>query len=91
MKTRSTALDLSSNVALEYLGVNDNPITELDLHPLSNLQELSCYKMKLTKLDVSRCTELRRLYCNDNQIETLDLRSTKSSKRSTARITVSRG
>ena len=72
-----TALDLSNNVALEYLGVNDNPITELNLHPLSNLQELSCYKMKLTKLDVSRCTELRRLYCNDNQIETLDLRSNK--------------
>ena len=75
-----TALDVSSNYLLkklESLSVNDNPITELNLHPLSNLQQLSCYKMKLTKLDVSRCTELRRLYCNDNQIETLDLRSNK--------------
>jgi len=51
-----TSLDVSTNLALEYLYCNDNLLTNLDVSQNIVLTQLSCGTNQLTSLDVSTNT-----------------------------------
>ena len=76
-----TALDVSTNKALENLICTDNQLSVLDVKANKALIVLDCSKNKLTTLDVSENMDLAVLYCEHNQLTALDV--TKNTELST--------
>ena len=76
-----TALDVSTNKALENLICTDNQLSVLDVKANKALVVLDCSKNKLTTLDVSENKNLTILYCEHNQLTALDV--TKNTELST--------
>ncbi len=68
-----TSLDLSKNMALEYLVCDGTQLTSLNLSKNTVLTYLSCNYSQLTSLDLSNNTALTCLACDDNQLISLDL------------------
>ncbi len=68
-----TSLDLSKNMALEYLAYVGTQLTSLDLSKNTALTHLNCYDNQLTSLDLNKNTALTSLYCGNNQLTSLDL------------------
>ena len=76
-----TALDVSTNKALENLICTDNQLSVLDVKANKALVVLYCSNNKLTTLDVSENMDLAVLYCEHNQLTALDV--TKNTELST--------
>ena len=76
-----TALDVSTNKALENLICTANQLSVLDVKANKALIVLYCSNNKLTTLDVSENIDLTVLYCEHNQLTALDL--TKNTELST--------
>ncbi|HQP77822.1 MAG TPA: T9SS type A sorting domain-containing protein [Saprospiraceae bacterium] len=72
-KNEISALDLSQNIALEFLDCSFNEILVLDLSKNTALKVLYCSLNKLSALDLSQNTALEFLDCSFNKISTLDL------------------
>ena len=68
-----TALDVSTNTALETLNCDANSLAALDVSGNNALTSLSCTDNKLEQLDLSANTGLLTLWVSGNPIETLDV------------------
>lgn len=66
-------IDLSSNINLEELCINDNQLESLDLSHNTALSVLICSSNQLTTLDLSNNPELTGLNCDSNRLTSLDL------------------
>ena len=73
-----TTIDVSKNVALEYLNCEQNKLNSLDLSNNLLLKELKCGQNQLTTLDVSKNTALTSLSCDSNQLLNLNLKNGKN-------------
>ena len=60
-------------VSLAYLDCRNNALTELELHALTELEQIRCSGNGLTELDVSACPNLWLLSCYDNDLAALDV------------------
>ena len=67
------SINLSANVKLKDLSLQNCKLASLDVSMLPNLERLSCQVNQLTRLDVSRNKELVLLNCSSNPITSLDL------------------
>ena len=67
------SIDLSENVKLKDVRINNNAIESIDVSMLSKLQNLYIFNNKLTALDVSANLNLKDLQCNNNNISSLIL------------------
>ena len=68
-----TSLDVTNNVALQWLFCNDNQLTSLDVSKNVALEYLECSVNQLTSLDVSKNVALQTLNCYSNQLTSLDV------------------
>ena len=60
-------------ISLNYLYINNNSISSIDLSSNTLLTYLYCGNNQLTTLDLSNNTDLYNLFCFSNQLSTLDL------------------
>lgn len=58
---------------MEQLTCSDNPIDELDLRDLTNLQRLYALNTPLQRLDLSQCHQLADIQLSHTLLDTLDL------------------
>ena len=72
-KNISDLTGIEGFTALEFLGVNDNNLTTVDLSNNTSLNNLSIFRNQLIALDVSSNTSLFRINCDFNRITALDL------------------
>lgn len=73
-----TAVDLTACPSLEFVTLNDNLYSKLDVSPLKNLKVLVCFGNKaLTALDVTKNTNLVALQCGQTSITSLDVTQNK--------------
>jgi len=68
-----TSIDISNNIALTDLILDDNQIQSIDLSANINLQILYLNGNNLTDLDVSQNNQLQIIQFNSNQIGQIDL------------------
>ena len=68
-----SGLDLSHNTKLEFVHIENNLCSQLNVNNCVNLKELNCLGNRLTSLDVHDLTELTSLNCGYNQLTDLDL------------------
>ncbi len=67
-----TSLDVSKNLALEYIDCSNNEISELDVSGCVNLKRVCGMSCPVSKLNVSGCTSLESLdFSIDCNIDTL--------------------
>ena len=66
------SLNLSKNIALEYLYGDENDLDEIDIRNNKLLLHVHCARNRITKIDVSQNLELVHLDCNNNPIDSLD-------------------
>ncbi|TDQ24032.1 choice-of-anchor D domain-containing protein [Tenacibaculum caenipelagi] len=72
VQNQLTNLDVSDNVALEYLACDNNQLKSLNVSSNANLKVLWIQNNELTDLDVSQNTALEDLYLANNQLTNLD-------------------
>lgn len=71
-ETSLTELDLSASAGtLEYLNLNYNTITELNISGFTAITCLSCESGALEKLDISGCTVLQKVYACCNKLSSV--------------------
>ncbi len=71
-----SSIDLSNNILLQKVNLDNNPLTSIDLSALSNLTELSLELTDITSIDVTANTALVVLDVSDNDLlNTLDVRN----------------
>jgi hypothetical protein len=58
---------------LEWLVCGYNPLTTINLTPLSNLKRLQCQNNQITALDLTNLTQLNFLDCKNNELTSLDI------------------
>jgi len=68
-----TNLDISNNIALEYLSCYSNQLISLDVSKNTALTYLNCYSNQLTALDVTKNTALVDLDFSNNNLTTIDV------------------
>jgi|GEM_PF-1796316 len=68
-----TEVDVSKNIALEYLYLDSNALTSIDVSKNTNLQSLNISYNALTKIDLSKNKKLEYLGCSGNALNTLDV------------------
>ncbi len=79
----ATSIDLSKNVSLELINLDQNDLTEIDVSKNQALTVLLVRRNKLTELDLSNNTALERIFCGNifssdfnqvslNRIQSLD-------------------
>ncbi|MFD2822753.1 T9SS type A sorting domain-containing protein [Lacinutrix iliipiscaria] len=66
-----TSIDLSQNIDLIVLNLDNNQLQTLDISENAELEELRCANNNLTTLDVSANTSLELLLCHSNAITEL--------------------
>ncbi|WP_179008665.1 T9SS type A sorting domain-containing protein [Winogradskyella forsetii] len=76
--------DLSQNLAIRTVELNNNNIDNLVLPESSSLLKLWCRENQLTELNVGDHTALRELLCGNNQITNLNLSLNTALERLTA-------
>ncbi len=69
--TDLTGIEYFTN--LEWLVCGYNPLTTINLTPLSNLNRLQCQNNQITALDLTNLTQLNFLDCKNNQLTSLDI------------------
>ncbi|MGB0974219.1 MAG: M4 family metallopeptidase [Flavobacteriaceae bacterium] len=70
------SIDLSSNLTLQTLRLNENPLTELDVSMLTNLTELNVLGTDIISLDVSSNTALTFFDASQNDsLTTLNIKN----------------
>ena len=69
-----TTIDVSKNVHLEYLAINMNPISDIDLSGNPALIDFDCTNSELTTLDFSKNTALKQAFCSMNKLTKIDTR-----------------
>jgi len=80
--TRLHQLDLSKNIALEYLFCPYSKFTSLDLSNNSELKKLECYNSHaLKELNVSSTFKLEELYCFATGLKELNVSNNKKLKK----------
>ncbi|WP_394907097.1 T9SS type A sorting domain-containing protein [uncultured Mesonia sp.] len=67
------SIDLSTNVNLEVLNLNNNQLTSLDVSNNINLSNFSASFNQLTTIDLSNNTAIENLNLSDNNLSSLDL------------------
>ena len=72
-RNKLTALDISHNPALTYVGCGDNQLTALDISHNPALTHVGCRGNQLTALDISHNPALTKVSCDYNQLTALDL------------------
>lgn len=77
-KNQIKEIDLSKNVRLRSLVLQDNLLSSLDLSCNNSLVEMWCDNNNLHTLNVNGCDGLLTLSCYNNQLTNLDLTSLKS-------------
>ena len=70
-------IDVTKNINLEYLSLNYNHVTTLDVSTLLKLKELHAASNELTSIDVSNNSMLNHLILKYNKISNLDVSSNK--------------
>lgn len=68
-----TILDLSKTPNITFLRCFDNPVTDLNVTCLSQLEWIDCCGMLITSLDLSGNPKLKELRCHTNCLLSLDL------------------
>ena len=68
-----TNLNVTNNIALEYLDCSNNLLTSLDVSQNPNLKSLYCTDNQIVSLDLSNNTALINLDCANNQLTSLNL------------------
>lgn len=68
-----TSIDVSQNIALEYLNVGFNSLTSLNVSNNTNLFYLGAYVNSISSLDVSQNTELIGLEVYGNMLTSIDV------------------
>ena len=68
-----TSLDVSHNLQLEHLSVDNGALTTLDVSCNEKLTTLACNNNQLTSLDLSNNPLLERLDCSNNNLTDLDI------------------
>jgi Leucine-rich repeat (LRR) protein len=68
-----TTLDFTMLPSLEYLYINSNPLTSLNVTGLVNLKELTVVGSNLNTLDASSLTSLTLLNCNSNLLSSVNV------------------
>ena len=67
------SLDVTQNVNLDTLSLNNNNISEIDVLPLSSLTSLSLYGNNIGDIDLSQNTNLISLTLGENNLTELDI------------------
>lgn len=70
-----TALNVTENINLLYLGFTDNPISMLDVSNNSRLVSLTVYNSLITTLDLSNNPFLLDLICGFNPLESFNIKN----------------
>ena len=68
-----SSIDLTNNIAMQFLEFNNNNINSIDLTQNINLKLLRCYENNLTSLDLSNCPDLFILNGNANNLEFVNI------------------
>jgi len=68
---RLASVDLSSNLELKNLQLDDNRLTSLDLTNNTLIEYLSVTNNELTSINTSSCINLIEFYCSNNQLSSL--------------------
>ena len=68
-----TKLDVSKNLKLEDLGIDDTPLETIDLSANVNLRRLTCGWSSIKSLDLSNNPKLEDLQIDESKIETIDV------------------
>lgn len=71
------SLDLSKNIALEYLYSDENELSTIDVSNNNLLQHFHCASNHITKIDVSKNESLIHLDCHNNAVDSLDFSNNK--------------
>jgi hypothetical protein len=71
------ALDLSKNVALEYLYSDGNELNIIDVSKNILLQHFHCANNHISKIDISKNENLVHLDCHNNPVDSLDFSNNK--------------
>jgi hypothetical protein len=72
-QNKLTNIDLSKNIRLVNLFINDNQLSDIDVSNNLELVIFNCWGNQLTSLDVSSNKSLSILYCSSNKLESLDV------------------
>ena len=70
---RLSSLNISKNIALEYLDCSNNNITSLSVNENQCLKELVCSNNKLNGLYVNKAKALEVIDCGNNALEYVDI------------------
>lgn len=65
-RCKVTSLDLSKNIKLKMLSLDDISLQELNISGCTNLEYFTCRKSKMTYLDISNCPKLKTLSITSN-------------------------
>lgn len=65
-------MDLSQNVALEYLYSDGNELSTINVSNNTQLLHFHCASNNMTKIDVSKNERLVHLDCHNNTVDSLD-------------------
>lgn len=68
-----TALNLSSNTAVNRVYCNDNPLMVLDASNNTGIKEINAYRCNLTSVNLTNCTALTDFIGYENNLTTVDL------------------
>ncbi|WP_316636145.1 leucine-rich repeat domain-containing protein [uncultured Flavobacterium sp.] len=77
MSNKLSTVDLSKNLALNYLLINHNDLTTLDISNNTALENLVASNNKLQNIDVSKNLKLKYFTCSSNQLTTIDVSNNK--------------
>lgn len=67
------SIDITNNVALEYLDCSYNELANIDLAKNKNLVSIQCDNNNFTNLDISKNVALENLNCSYNTLLSLDV------------------
>ncbi|WP_299273720.1 choice-of-anchor D domain-containing protein [uncultured Psychroserpens sp.] len=74
--SKLSSIDLSDNIALEFLNLSFNDLTTIDVSSNTLLEIINVSENEISNIDLSSNTLLDILYCNDNpNLNALDLNS----------------
>ena len=74
-----TSVDLSSNLSLVEVNINQNAVSTIDVSSLTALESLKVADNDLINLDVSQNSILNDLDCSNNQLESLNIQNENNS------------
>lgn len=73
LTTDSPKLDVSQNIKLKHLILENLNLSTLDISNNTELTALSCYENRISNLDISKNIKLQILFCDTNELTLLDV------------------